>query len=159
VRVAFLRCGSGIRNPVAGLINAFTGFGGFNHTEIVFSDRVSFSSLGTESSTYTDGRFKKDGTRFRSFPYDPACWAFHDFWLPPEEEWVMRRWCESELDCRYDYYGCMRYVVPFLKQHPDDWFCSEVCAAALQQVHYSPVMGIDAWRVSPNYLAKLLSVG
>jgi hypothetical protein len=45
----------------------------------------------------------------------------------------------------YDFVGCVRSVLPFVgREHPDHWFCSEVCAAIIG--HPEP------WRMHPGVL-------
>ena len=42
-----------------------------------------------------------------------------------------REWLSREQGKAYDYAGALRFVLPFLRQAPQKWFCSEFVAAAL----------------------------
>ena len=135
-------------------INAFSGFGGFCHAELVFPHGVSYSS----TSRFEPGDEKPDGTRFAYIDYDkhPERWAFVDFHTTSVEESVVYSFCLGELECRYDFAGCVRFGLPFWKEHKDKWFCSEVCVAALQQIGY--LMDLVPHKTSPNHLAKKFNV-
>lgn len=45
-----------------------------------------------------------------------------------EDVW---QWFADHDHCKYDWAGALRFVLPFLPQRPDQYFCSEACAAAL----------------------------
>jgi hypothetical protein len=168
LRVALYRAKFG--NLMDDAINAFSGLGGFSHAEIVFSDGVSFSSTQRDDL----GIGKAGGTRYKTIDYDanPDRWLLIEIPCTPEEEAVVRSFCDSELGCGYDYAGCVRFVLPFWKAHDTEWFCSEVVVAALQHLwktkkHLSWGFFVRTYglrkvrpeRVSPNRLFDLLGAG
>lgn len=148
-------------NWLDGAINAFSGFGGYSHVELVFSDGVSFSSTsrGNDGScVYANGRPKPDGTRFKNIDYraHPDRWTQVHLGVGPDAEWLMWQFAQSELDARYDFAGCARFVLPFWKEHKTKWFCSEIVLATLQ--HGGMLKGHVPHKTSPNRLARLLEV-
>ena len=53
---------------------------------------------------------------------------------------------------KYDLIGCVRSVIPFVsREHPEKWFCSEVCATLIG--HAEP------WRMHPGVLHMVESSG
>lgn len=129
------------RDPTlfAGLIRWWTG-SPYSHCEIVFSDGVMFSShLADKGTRYVQGVIRPD--------------FWDGLWIPTtlEDEIRIRRWCDSELYCRYDWKGI--FLSQFLKlqrEHPDKWFCSEICAAIVQMVGF--LKGMKPCSLSPGKL-------
>lgn len=143
--------------PLDTLIDWFSGFGGYCHAELVFGDGVSFSSTTYDTSYDLAGNFKKDGTRFKTIDYTehPERWTLVEIDVTPDQEHAMRKYAATLLDARYDWWGCGRFVLPFVKPHADKYFCSEVCVDVLQHVGLFRDWGAPH-KVSPNKLAKLL---
>ena len=140
-------------------INALSGFGGYSHAELVFSNGISFSSTMRDPSVDSLGRPKPDGTRFKQIDYGehPERWDLIELKIGLMAEAYIAQFCRDQIDARYDFWGCMRFAVPFVKQHEDKWFCSEVVTAALKIVGYEPLRDQKPHKVSPNYLARLLA--
>lgn len=119
------------------MIDAWTGFGGFSHCELVFSDGMSFSSSPREGKC-----------RFKSIKYDDK-WVMVDLdWIGDLNEGEIRLQCINEVGKKYDYLGIFfTFVLPI---HVDDrkkWWCSEIC---------TKMIGIKKFRISPNRLFKVL---
>jgi hypothetical protein len=151
-------------NSIDELLDLFSGGGGYYHAELLFSDGLSFTS--TTMDFTSNG---PDGTRFKRIDYHehPERWDLIPVPTTAVEEEVVRAFCRAQIGCRYDKAGCVRFVIPFWKEHPDKWFCSEVVCAALQQLFARGVetdatrvirrlRGVKAHKVAPNSLAKLL---
>ncbi len=123
------------------LVNAFSGFGGFCHVELVFSNgdtlRASYGELVTLEQRDHSGHG----------------WELEPIDVDAIEETTMRIFAEREIGSPYDTNGVLRFVLPWMKENPHDWFCSEICTAALQRVNR--LLPYDAWKVSPNALRKL----
>ena len=94
-----------------------------SHCELLFSDELGFSAV------------PEDGTRF-TFIYDhdnPDIWETIDLpWITPEDELRIRKFCEQEEDCDYDWSAVFLGRINPLHNHSSKWFCSEICAAALR---------------------------
>lgn len=139
-------------------INLFSGLRGFCHAELVFPDGKSFSSTAQDRSVDSKGRPKKDGTRWKFIDYGmhPDRWALVRIDVTEKQVETMRQFANSELDARYDFLGCVRFVLP-VAQSEARWFCSEVVVATLQSAGL-----YQHWprphNVSPNKLAELLGV-
>jgi len=125
--------------------NAFSGFGGYSHTELVFSDGLCFSAD------------PDSGLRIKEVDRsDARLWEHEQLDISPDDEARIRAWAETEIAThhpKYDWGGVIRFVWPWSKEHPQDYFCSESTVAALQLV---PMLcDVKAWQVSPNKLHKL----
>jgi hypothetical protein len=128
----------------AGLIRWWTR-SPYSHCELLFDDGQMFSS-----------HIAQNGTRF----WTPGTLSANewDIYLLPttlEEDIQIRAFCMAELNCRYDKFGIIfSQVIRMQREHPDKWFCSEVCTAALQRI--SRVMGAKPCTFSPGKLHKRL---
>jgi hypothetical protein len=121
-------------------IDVMSGFGGISHVELVFSNGDTLRASYGELVTLDPGR-------------DHTGWDMEAIDTTDGEEELIRVWASREVGCHYDKWGVARFVLPWMRQHDDKWFCSEICVAALQRVNR--LLFEDAWRVSPNALRKL----
>lgn len=126
-------------------IICFWTFGKYSHSELVFSDGTTFSS------DEADG-----GTRWKDELEKPEEWDFIDIPCNKTQEKEIRRFCEGEDGLKYDMAGIgfSFLPIPVGWQSAEKWFCSEICAAALQQIGY--LVGYTPSRISPNKLYSLL---
>lgn len=74
-------------------ITSFGKYGRYSHTEIVFSDNISFSSSPREG-----------GTRFKHIEFKPEHWDFIEI-DPKGQEENIRSWCRSQSGKDYDTFG------------------------------------------------------
>lgn len=86
-----------------------------------------------------------DGLMVSSYPHigirelhvgslDPHFWDILDIPLDAEKTDHLKTWCKGELGCPYDWASLfMSQVLKIPRAHPDKWYCSEFCAAGLQQ--------------------------
>ena len=119
------------------------------HTELLFSDGQIFSASPNIKRT-------------KFFTYNPLSSQPRDIFelnVSEEEEAVIRKFCEGELGCRYDFVGIVfSMVFPFQFQHPHWWFCSEVSLAALQKIGMFP--GVKPHTVDPGeFFTKVITSG
>jgi len=94
-----------------------------SHCELVFSDKVSFSAIPTI------------GTRFTNLKNisDTNTWITVDLpWIYYDAEVRIRRFCEQENNCKYDWSAVLLGRINPLHNHRSKWFCSEICAAAIR---------------------------
>lgn len=155
MKIALYKCAFD-GNALDEAINLFSGRGGYSHAELVFSDGVSFSSTSRDRSVDCKGREKPDGTRFKEIDYtaNPNRWSLFDIPIGPAVECGIRSIAKSLLDARYDYWGCVRFVIPFVKEHRQKYFCSEVVVELLR--HAGQFTYLVPHKTSPNALAKVL---
>lgn len=141
MKFAFQKQDTGI---FAQLIRIWT-FSKYSHCEVIFSDGLAFSSH------VADG-----GTRFINLSYpSPAKWDIIEIPTTVEEEIAIKAFCYRELNCKYDWLGIfLSQVLPFRREHPDRWFCSELCAAILKLLGY--LRDRRACEFSPGSLARAL---
>jgi hypothetical protein len=139
-------------------------WGPYSHAELVFDNGEWFSSApedgGTRFKRYCEGfslgnpEDKKIQQRYGTIRVETSSeWDFVEVPARIGDEAKVYLWCESELNCPYDWAGVLRFAFPFLKPSPNKWFCSEVCIAALQQIGL--FTGIKPAYVSPNRLYRI----
>ena len=56
---------------------------------------------------------------------------------------------------KYDWWGVIRFVIPFVKQDPSKWFCSELIAAGLKHINKLPST-TKVHKLSPGALYVML---
>ena len=126
------------RPGLAGLYNRLVRWwehGKYSHCELIFSDGIS------ASSSYMDG-----GVRFEVIWFNPERWDFIE--VPDYLEQAARGWFTAHEGRSYDLLGNIHFLLGFIPDARDKWFCSEAVAEALGMV--------EAWRYGPNSLAATL---
>lgn len=105
------------------LVKVLTG-SDITHCELVFSDGMCFSSRynrGTEFTKY----FNLD---------NPNIWMIMDLpWISEEQEKRIREFCYQEEGCQYDWLALVLGRLNPMHNHPEKWFCSEICSHVLKQ--------------------------
>jgi hypothetical protein len=105
-------------------IDRLSGRDGFSHVELVFSDGRSFSSTSLD---------KEKGVRFKDIAYShPKEWVNVQLFPPFGAEAKIREMAESLIPAPYDTRGVLRFIIPWMKEHPKAYFCSEAVITALQ---------------------------
>jgi hypothetical protein len=140
--------------------NLFSGCGGFSHTELVFSDGTSFTSTTTANKdTIFLPSSRTFGPMIRNISYPVWMWELTPLHMSEESEAGIKQWCEKTITESvedkggYDWAGIIRFVLPFIKEHKKDWFCTEAVIAALQSAGWFP--GLKAWQYSPNKFYRM----
>lgn len=95
---------------------ALATWGPYSHCELMFSDGVCYSAMPFEGTRFTN-----------TIMLDPFHWTWVDIPLGEQEEDAIRKWCEGEVGCGYDYVGALRLHGTSATQ----WYCSEICIQAL----------------------------
>lgn len=95
----------------------------YSHCELLCSDGRIFSSDG----------WNDNGVRY-STNYNLNNWDILTIPLKDEMRRHLRDWCDSMVGQGYDWTGLARFVLPFIPQMDNRWFCSELCGAALRYV-------------------------
>lgn len=145
MKLAFYKAKNGtLYDKLIGLVT----LGPYSHCELIFSNKLWFSSSPRD-----------DGVRLKAISHIPENWEFLDiqqiFSLSPTDEKVILHWAESQCGLGYDWNGIYRFIIPFLKPSAQDWFCSEICICALQQVGL--LLDLKPYNCSPNYLYKYIN--
>ena len=65
----------------------------------------------------------------------------------PGDEAVALAWFHAHMGEAYDWMGVLRFALPFLRQRPRKWFCSEAVAEALGVAGSAGVSPGDLWEV------------
>lgn len=127
--------------------------GPYSHVELVFSSLPRVGSVICFSSSFRDG-----GVRFKRITLGGAKgverWDLLAVPIAPREVADLRAWCLPKLGGRYDLPGVIAFKLPFVRQKLGWWFCSEICAAALQTFGYLP--GLRPESLSPNGLYRAM---
>jgi len=137
---------------------------GYAHSEILFSDGVAFSSLfriGAGECILPDFARPDGGlAMFRRNAYPVNEWRYTNLPISFEQEIDLRASCESlTRECiaeneRYDKFGVLKFVIPFSKEDPKGYFCSEATYNRIQRMfHFFDEY--QEFKVSPNLLARL----
>jgi hypothetical protein len=121
MKVAFLKSFNG--NFYDAWIGIFT-WSTVAHCELIFSDNRWLSCRPGTGVIYRK--------RFDEVDHDPKDWILIDLPFDEDQERIIREWCENELGCKYDWKGIYSFILPFIREDPMRWFCSEICTAAIQ---------------------------
>lgn len=115
----------------------------YSHCEIIFEDGYAFSS-----------HIRDGGTRYTRMPNpSPAYWDVYPVPCTASQEAMIRAFCDGELGCKYDLIGIyFSQILPLRREHPDKWFCSEICAAILKQLGF--FANAEACEFSPGSLHR-----
>lgn len=139
------------------LIDSLSRGNGYCHAELVFSDGLAFSSTPKDELNARPA----GGPRFTyKIAFNPDKWDIFPLDTNgTEERAIYKRARKIEAEARiddggYDEWGCYRFVIPFVREHPKDWFCSEVVVEALRGIVFPE--DIKPWRVAPNDLPQLV---
>ena len=140
--------GMGAQEP---LINRITSFwtGRFMHCEIVFVE--------PGGRNLACGVWQGENVFLRHKTFGKDCWVWRTIQLPPQKVARLKAFCKKQADGKipFNRSGLFRCITPFPR--PTDgrqWFCSELCISALQQVGFFPDEVPSA--VTPSYLYDLL---
>lgn len=93
----------------------------YSHCEILFENGLMFSADGWNSN----------GVRYTS-QFTPENWDVITIPLNEYKVKYLKMWCDDRVGQGYDWTGVARFVLPFLPQIEDRWFCSELLGAALK---------------------------
>ncbi|MBT0666349.1 hypothetical protein KI809_18735 [Geobacter pelophilus] len=109
--------------------------GPYSHCELVFGpDPLLWASSIAAIGVHCDHNGEPD----------PAEWDV--IYIDCEPDAVIDFLCQ-EVCSPYDWFGVIRFALPGFKESPKKWFCSEICAAALQ------VAGILPQNIKPHTLS------
>lgn len=147
-----------------GLWRALRGKQGYSHTEVLFSDGTAMSALFTiaagQCTRPVAGRVRGGPALFKRERYPDNLWDFTSLDITPSEEFNLRSWAHQQIDDSiadnggYDRTGVLRFVIPWMRAHKKDWFCSEF---SYQGVHeaLSLLKDVRPEKVSPNMMVDL----
>ena len=118
----------------------------YTHVELIFSDGKWFSSRESTKK-------EEKGVSFIPEPQDASEYDFIDVGDVDEEK--IKKWCDKQCGKKYDWIGILfSQGLRMDIQRKDKWFCSEICARALQEG--KKLCTISAHFVSPGKLLYLL---
>lgn len=95
----------------------------YSHAELVI-DRVCYTS------SVRDG-----GVRAKVIDLTDGHWDVREVSEVWDNKEVALQWFKEHDGLPYDWWGIVRFVLPFVKQKDGEWFCSEAVAAALGHPH------------------------
>jgi uncharacterized protein YycO len=143
MKYAFAKNGTGIFSK---LICLWT-WSKYYHVEAIFSDGTTFGALPKGDMRTNYEKNKK---------YDPYYWDLIEVPHTKEEEDVLRKWCDSEVGCKYDWNGILfSQVLGLRREHPNKWFCSELCTAMEKKL--GNFLNVTPCTVSPKKFYYLLN--
>jgi hypothetical protein len=109
----------------------------YSHAELVI-DGVCWSSSARDK-----------GVRDTRINLNSGHWDVFDVVLGCDEAQALK-WFQEHKGLKYDWLGIIRFVLPFVKQKDNQWFCSEAVAAALGEA--------NPYKLSPKKLLKFVYV-
>lgn len=113
--------------------------GNYSHCELVFGDDLKDAFCC--SSSFRDGGVRQKTIDLTSGRWDTV--QIKDY-----DEARALAWFFEHYGQKYDVPGLFGFILPWRTHHPNRWFCSEACAAAL---------GIESpHRLSPNGLLRYI---
>ncbi len=153
VRLAFYKASGGLGDKIIRWWTAKE----FSHVELVFPPN------GPEFIVPTGTAFSASvvdqGVRFKEIDFKPENWTFVDVVpaLSFDERISLWEWCAKRVveNRGYALLDLVKFVLPAWPQDWRQYFCSEVCIAALQHVGRFP--NIDPSGMSPGELWEIAS--
>ena len=141
VKVVFYKASG---NTIDKLIRLFTN-SKYSHCELLLPDGRMFSSDGWDNGK----------VRYTT-QYNLDNWDILTFDIKDSELATLISWCDHKIGLQYDWLGVTRFIIPFIKQDPDKWFCSEIVCAGLEFIGRIN-KSIKTYRVSPKSLYNILT--
>lgn len=130
------------KGPATNLVDRFTDWAirkfthsPYSHVEIVIN------GMGYSSSA------RDHGVRCKAIDFTTGKWDTFALESPPDLEKAVLVFFSNTQGLPYDWAGVARYVLPFLYNSPNHWYCSEWCSAAL---------GMENTNVTPEELYQEL---
>lgn len=140
IRLAFYK------GPTAGLASwaiKFWTVSRYDHCEVIFPDGRSLRADGNRGVVWNTIT-------------DPSVW---EVWTVPvtiDSLLALNEFAHDEVGCGYDWKGIfLAQFLPFRREDPAKWFCSELCAAALLKAGLP--LARKPFAYSPGALRKELS--
>jgi hypothetical protein len=118
----------------------------YDHCELLLSGRTLVGATSV------------DGVRIKILEEDlpTGLWDVLDIPITPVQDALIYQWATGEVGCHYDWLGIFFcQVLPIGRQSNDEWFCSEFCSAAVQQIGL--LQGVKPYKQSPGKLYHLLT--
>lgn len=118
----------------------------YSHVELIFEE-------GSFSSSEEDW-----GVRFKNIKFKDYNWDYIDIEVTEKQYWKIYNFCEIQAGNWYNWWGIfLAQTLNFNIKGDWDWFCSEICASALQIIHISDLLCLkSALFINPWQLAQLL---
>lgn len=136
------------RTGIDCLINAFSGGKGYAHVDLVFTDKMFFTSIAIAHDGIPAGVVLHPER-----PHPLELWDWLPLNLTLEQEAVVRANAAKLVGAPYDWNGIWRWVLPWMHEHPTRYFCSEAVTAAFQPLFIPDT--VKAWKVSPNDIPEV----
>ena len=115
-----------------------------SHVELLFSNNEMFSASQYENKV----RYKQCNTKAK-------CWTGIHIEC---DEHKVKEWCDKHVGKKYDYMGVLGFVLPFIHDNKNKWFCSEICCEALKQnTDLIPKVVISS-KTSPAKLKEIIGM-
>lgn len=96
-------------------------WGPYSHCELRLEQHLTFSS------SWRDG-----GVRFRDMVINSRSWDRLILDVDAEQSEKILKWCAKQHG-KYDLWGIFGFMIGQGVQHTEQWYCSEICAAALNR--------------------------
>lgn len=129
----------------------------YSHVEIIFPDMKIHDTKNNRLLSLCFSSYEKEGgVRFKFIHLTPEKWDILTFQVSDEQYEALMALGSSLADAKYDWAGIMGFVLPWRKDRPDRFFCSEVVLYVMQEV-LGIFKYVDAGKTSPGKLHEYLS--
>lgn len=83
-------------------------------------------------------------------------WDLYEIKGDPVRVEEMWKWCHEREGLGYDWLGILGFVMPWRRQDPQMWYCSEICTEALKIVFKEKMRRISSAKISPSQMFEQL---
>ncbi|CAB4142483.1 hypothetical protein UFOVP434_13 [uncultured Caudovirales phage] len=131
--------------------------GEYSHVEMIFPHYSIFDPAANRKLSLCYSSYESEGgVRFKFIYLNPEKWDIIRFEIPDEKFESLLAEAAKHSGSKYDWAGIFKFVMPWVKEKPTRFFCSEIQVYIIQNV-----LGIwedlVSYKTSPNDLHRYLS--
>lgn len=123
----------------------------YSHVEMIFPMRIYDKKNNRELSLCFSSYEKEGGVRFKFIYLNPKKWDLIPIEISDDSYHELLSFAASLCDAGYDWAGILKFVLPFVRQRPNKFFCSEVCVYVLQHA-CDLLWELTSYKTSPGDL-------
>jgi hypothetical protein len=139
----------------AKLIKLRTG-GIHSHVELIFPQYTIYDSVKNRELSLCFSSYEKEGgVRFKFIYLNPEKWDIVPIEIPNDKLEDLLSFAAELCDADYDWPGIFGFVIPFFKENPKKFFCSEVLVYLFQK-KLAMLEDLVSYKTSPTDLFRRL---
>ena len=130
--------------------------GKHSHVEMIFPQYKIYDEKGKRELSLCFSSYEKEGgVRFKFIYLDPKKWDIVPVKIPDDRLHELLAAAAELADCRYDWFGIVKFVLPHVPEKPGRFFCSEVIVYVLQKL-FGKFPELISYKTSPSQLYQYL---